>query len=64
MKIAHLPFVYYPDAIGGTEVYVRELAHALVRAGHELQIFAREADSEKPEWQERQTQDKKDILVH
>jgi glycosyltransferase involved in cell wall biosynthesis len=40
MKIAHLPFCYYPDAVGGTEVYVHGLAMEQVAAGHQVVIVA------------------------
>ena len=30
MKILHLPFTYYPDPVGGTEVYVSALATSLL----------------------------------
>ena len=40
MKIAHLPFAYYPDPAGGTEVYVRALAHEQRAAGHQPVVFA------------------------
>ncbi len=33
MKILHVPFGYYPDAVGGTEIYVATLAHALTAIG-------------------------------
>lgn len=38
MRIAHLPFVYYPDPIGGTEVYVHALAKHQQAAGHTVSI--------------------------
>jgi glycosyltransferase involved in cell wall biosynthesis len=44
VKIAHLPFCYYPDAVGGTEVYVHGLALELQRAGHEVFIVAPAAE--------------------
>jgi len=40
MKILHLPFTYYPDAVGGTEVYVNALAEALRLLGIESLIAA------------------------
>ncbi|MGQ0561625.1 MAG: glycosyltransferase [Gemmatimonadota bacterium] len=40
MKIAHLPFCYYPDPVGGTEIYVRALALEQKRAGHDPIIIA------------------------
>ncbi|MGI0483607.1 glycosyltransferase [Geminocystis sp. CENA526] len=33
MKIIHLPFCYYPDPMGGTEVYVEALARELTKLG-------------------------------
>ena len=29
MRVVHVPFGYYPDAVGGTEAYVAELARGL-----------------------------------
>lgn len=29
MKVLHVPYTYYPDPVGGTEVYVKELAKGL-----------------------------------
>lgn len=40
MRVLHLPFTYFPDAIGGTEVYVRELADGLSTLGIESVIAA------------------------
>lgn len=40
MKIAHLPFCYYPDPVGGTEVYVHGLAKEQIAAGNEVFIVA------------------------
>lgn len=40
MKIAHVPFGYYPDVVGGTEVYVHALARAQQAAGHEVVVIA------------------------
>ncbi len=33
MKILHIPYTYYPDPVGGTELYVEQLAHALNARG-------------------------------
>jgi glycosyltransferase involved in cell wall biosynthesis len=38
MRIAHLPSSYLPDSIGGTEVYVHNLAEELGRQGHESAV--------------------------
>ena len=40
MKILHVPFTYFPDPIGGTEVYVRQLARALGARGVSSEIAA------------------------
>ncbi|MGH7140499.1 MAG: glycosyltransferase [Pirellulales bacterium] len=34
MRIAHLPSSYFPDSLGGTEVYVRSLCDELQQLGH------------------------------
>jgi glycosyltransferase involved in cell wall biosynthesis len=40
LKIVHLLGWYYPDGVGGTEVYVEGLCRRLKDAGHELLIAA------------------------
>ena len=40
LKVAHLPFTYAPDPIGGTETYVEALAHNLRSYGVESIIVA------------------------
>ena len=40
MKVLHVPFGYYPDPVGGTEVYVAELASALRRLGIDSAVAA------------------------
>lgn len=40
MKVVHVPFGYYPDPVGGTEVYVSELARGLRARGVESVIAA------------------------
>ena len=40
MKIIHIPFCFYPDPIGGTEVYVEALATNLQRQGINSPIAA------------------------
>ena len=40
MKIIHIPFCFYPDVIGGTEVYVSALATALTKNDFEVAITA------------------------
>src|SRR5579884_2462679 len=39
-RILHVPFCYYPDAAGGTEVYVASLARAQREQGWEVTIAA------------------------
>jgi len=46
MKVIQVPFCFYPDAIGGTEVYVESLAKQLQRRGIEVLVAApREGDT-------------------
>jgi glycosyltransferase involved in cell wall biosynthesis len=40
MKSLHVPFVFYPDVVGGTEVYVAGLAESLTRQHHPVVIAA------------------------
>jgi len=40
MKVLHVPFCYYPDPVGGTEVYVASLAQAQRKQGLEIAIAA------------------------
>lgn len=40
MKLVHIPFCYWPDPVGGTEVYVRSLAKAQQRQGVEIVVAA------------------------
>jgi len=40
MKILHVPYTYYPDAVGGTEIYVEALARAQQEAGMEPAVAA------------------------
>lgn len=40
MRVVHVPFTYYPDAVGGTEVYVAELARGLRSHGVESVVAA------------------------
>ncbi len=35
-----MPFCYYPEAVGGTEVYVRDLAREQLKRGHHVMILA------------------------
>lgn len=40
MKIMHIPFCFYPDPVGGTEIYVDGLVRALARLGVEGVVAA------------------------
>lgn len=40
MRVVHVPFTYHPDAVGGTEVYVAELARELAPLGIESVVAA------------------------
>ena len=40
MKIVQVPFCYYPDAVGGTEIYVEALAKGLRDLNEEVVIAA------------------------
>ena len=44
MRVVHVPFGYFPDAVGGTEVYVSELARALRARGVESIVAAPASD--------------------
>lgn len=45
MRILHLPFGYYPDPVGGTEIYVEQLARLQRAQGHTPAIIAPAGDS-------------------
>src|SRR5688500_5112828 len=45
MKVVHVPFGYHPDPVGGTEVYVAELARRLRAPGVESAVVAPAAAS-------------------
>jgi glycosyltransferase involved in cell wall biosynthesis len=47
MKVVHIPFCFYPDPVGGTEIYVEALAHNLLDLGVESVIAAPSASQEK-----------------
>ena len=40
MKLLHLPFTFYPDPAGGTEIYVQGLAHEQQRLGCSVIVAA------------------------
>jgi glycosyltransferase involved in cell wall biosynthesis len=44
VKVVHVPFGYFPDAVGGTEVYVAELARGLRARGVESVVAAPSTD--------------------
>jgi glycosyltransferase involved in cell wall biosynthesis len=39
-RIVHIPFCYFPEAVGGTEVYVRDLARVQAERGDAVLILA------------------------
>ena len=43
--VLHVPYTYFPDACGGTEVYVRSLAQALSKLGYSSPIAAPGGDN-------------------
>ena len=45
-RIVHVPFCYFPEAVGGTEVYVRDLARVQAARGDAVLILA---PGEKPD---------------
>ncbi len=40
MKVIHVPFCYWPDPVGGTEVYVQSLAREQQRQGLDVMVAA------------------------
>jgi len=40
MKVVHVPFCFYPDPVGGTEIYVGSLARKLTEHGAKMVIAA------------------------
>src|SRR5215207_1274426 len=49
VKIVHLLGWYFPDSVGGTEVYVEALCRRLRAAGHDVLVAAPNADHAAPE---------------
>lgn len=49
MKVIQVPFTFYPDPCGGTEVYVEALARSLSRRGVET-LIAAPSDTEREYW--------------
>jgi hypothetical protein len=39
-QVLHVPYIYFPDAVGGTEVYVRALAQRLGARGYRSAVAA------------------------
>jgi len=54
MKVLHIPFTYYPDSCGGTEVYVGALCRFLAEAGVQNSIAAPAAKAASYEHEEVQ----------
>jgi glycosyltransferase involved in cell wall biosynthesis len=50
MKVLHIPYTYYPDVPGGTEVYVAALARELATLGTASVIAAPTADDGDPSY--------------
>lgn len=40
LKVVHVPFAFWPDPVGGTEIYVEALAHELHAVGIECCVVA------------------------
>ena len=49
MRILHLPSSYFPDTLGGTEMYVRQLADELMARGHTSHVVWHSETRELPE---------------
>jgi glycosyltransferase involved in cell wall biosynthesis len=47
MKVLHVPFCYWPDAAGGTEVYVESLAREQLHQGFEVMVAAPGTEEQK-----------------
>jgi glycosyltransferase involved in cell wall biosynthesis len=45
MRLLHVPFCYYPDPVGGTEIYVASLARVQLARGSEVAIAAPDSQS-------------------
>ncbi len=52
MKTLHLPFCFYPDPVGGTEIYVESLAICLRKLGVEAEIAVPAPDQRSYEYNE------------
>ncbi len=50
MRIVHVVQGMPPESLGGTEMYAGHLAGALHRRGHEVQVFTRLNDPQRPEY--------------
>ena len=51
MKIVHVVSAYLPEATGGTQMQLRDLAAEQVRKGHEVEVFARTGGSGEPDFE-------------
>ena len=51
MKVFHVPFCYYPDKVGGTEIYVQALCRDLNKIGVECVIVAPGDQSKSYQWE-------------
>jgi glycosyltransferase involved in cell wall biosynthesis len=50
VRIVHVVQGMPPESLGGTEMYAAHLSHALRHRGHEVHIFTRMADPQRPEY--------------
>jgi glycosyltransferase involved in cell wall biosynthesis len=50
MKVLHVPFCYYPDKVGGTEIYVQALCRDLITQGVDCIVASPGEKSESLEW--------------
>jgi GT2 family glycosyltransferase/glycosyltransferase involved in cell wall biosynthesis len=55
MRILHVVHGFPPEALGGTEIYVRDLARAQAAAGDEVFVLTRESTEARPELTVRRT---------
>jgi glycosyltransferase involved in cell wall biosynthesis len=51
VKILHVPFTYYPDPVGGTEVYVASLVQSLAKLGIDSVVAAPAADASSTQYE-------------
>ena len=66
MRVLQVIHGYPPQYCAGSEIYTQSVSQALVRAGHEVAVFAREEDPFLPDYDVRVDQDPEEpgIAVH